>query len=162
MDKWKVQILFKWKLTVLLPEVLSPVFVIIFNSPVCVCVCVYMYICVYIYICVCVCVCVCISGTSVNTRPLLLGPTCCPSVKLDISVVFLWLYSLFPKMLLNLSPLTCPTPKSIYWHWALGWEIPFRKAWKHTPVFLPGETPWTEEPGRLQSLASQSWTRLSD
>ena len=24
-----------------------------------------------------------------------------------------------------------------------------------TPVFLPGESPWTEEPGRLQSMGSQ-------
>jgi len=23
--------------------------------------------------------------------------------------------------------------------------IPWRKAWQPTPVFLPGETPWTEE-----------------
>ena len=24
-----------------------------------------------------------------------------------------------------------------------------------TPVFLPGESPWTEEPGELQSIGSQ-------
>ena len=24
-----------------------------------------------------------------------------------------------------------------------------------TPIYLPGETPWTEEPGGLQSMASQ-------
>ena len=29
-------------------------------------------------------------------------------------------------------------------------------AWQHTPVFLPGESPWTEEPGGLQSMGSQS------
>ena len=27
---------------------------------------------------------------------------------------------------------------------------------------LAWEIPWTEEPGRLQSMGSQSWTRLSD
>ena len=27
--------------------------------------------------------------------------------------------------------------------------------WQPTPVFLPGESPWTEEPGRLQSMGSQ-------
>ena len=32
---------------------------------------------------------------------------------------------------------------------------------KSTPVFLSGESPWTEEPGRLQSMGSQSQTRLS-
>ena len=26
------------------------------------------------------------------------------------------------------------------------------KIWQPTPVFLPGRIPWTEEPGRLQSL----------
>ena len=26
---------------------------------------------------------------------------------------------------------------------------------QHTPVFLPGESPWTEEPGGLQSLGLQ-------
>ena len=31
-----------------------------------------------------------------------------------------------------------------------------------TPIFLPGKTPWTEEPGGLQSMRSQSWTWLSD
>ena len=34
--------------------------------------------------------------------------------------------------------------------------------WQPTPVFLPGESPWTGEPGRLESLELQSWTRLSD
>ena len=28
-------------------------------------------------------------------------------------------------------------------------------AWQPTPVFLPGEFPWTEEPGRLQSMGLQ-------
>ena len=27
----------------------------------------------------------------------------------------------------------------------------WRRAWKPTPVFLPGDSPWTEQPGRLQS-----------
>ena len=29
-------------------------------------------------------------------------------------------------------------------------------AWQPTPVFLPGESPWTEEPGKLQSMGSQT------
>ena len=28
-------------------------------------------------------------------------------------------------------------------------KIAWRRAWQPTPVFLPGETPWTEEPGWL-------------
>ena len=31
----------------------------------------------------------------------------------------------------------------------------WRRAWKPTPVFLPGESPWTQEPGGLQSMGSQ-------
>ena len=34
-------------------------------------------------------------------------------------------------------------------------KIPWRRAWQPTPVLLPGESPWTEEPGGLQSIASQ-------
>ena len=32
---------------------------------------------------------------------------------------------------------------------------PGGRAWQPTPVFLPGESSWTEEPGRLQSMGSQ-------
>ena len=31
----------------------------------------------------------------------------------------------------------------------------WRRAWQSTPVFLPGESPWTEHPGVLQSMGSQ-------
>ena len=34
-------------------------------------------------------------------------------------------------------------------------KIPWKRAWQPTPVFLPGESPWTEELGRLQSMGSQ-------
>ena len=34
-------------------------------------------------------------------------------------------------------------------------KIPWRRVWQPTPVFLPGESPWTEEPGGLQSIGSQ-------
>ena len=30
-------------------------------------------------------------------------------------------------------------------------KIPWRRAWLSTPVFLPGESPWAEEPGRYSS-----------
>ena len=33
-------------------------------------------------------------------------------------------------------------------------KIPGRREWPPTPVFLPGESPWTEEPGGLQSMGS--------
>ena len=33
--------------------------------------------------------------------------------------------------------------------------IPWRRTWQPTPLFLPGESPWTEEPDRLQSMRLQ-------
>ena len=34
-------------------------------------------------------------------------------------------------------------------------RTPGGRAWQPTPVFLSGESPWTEEPGKLQSKGSQ-------
>ena len=34
-------------------------------------------------------------------------------------------------------------------------RFPWRRAWQPTPVFLPGESPWTKVPGSLQSMGSQ-------
>ena len=34
-------------------------------------------------------------------------------------------------------------------------KILWRRVWQLTPVFLPGESSWTEEPGGLQSMGSQ-------
>ena len=42
---------------------------------------------------------------------------------------------------------------------SLGQEDPLEEGMATTPVFLPGGSPWTEEPGGLQSTGSQ---RLSD
>ena len=43
-------------------------------------------------------------------------------------------------------------------------KIPWRRAWQPTPVFLPEEFPWTEQPGRLQSMGLQrvghNWSNL--
>ena len=42
-------------------------------------------------------------------------------------------------------------------------KIPWQSEWLPTPVFLPGESPWTEDPGGLQSMGvAKSGTRLSD
>ena len=39
------------------------------------------------------------------------------------------------------------------WVRSLGWEDPLEEGMTpHTLVFLPGESPGTEEPGRLQSM----------
>ena len=34
-------------------------------------------------------------------------------------------------------------------------RTPWRRAWQPTPVFLPEEYPWTEEPSGLQSMGLQ-------
>ena len=36
----------------------------------------------------------------------------------------------------------------------LGWKDPLEDSMQPTPVFLPEESPWTEEPGGLQSMGS--------
>ena len=40
-------------------------------------------------------------------------------------------------------------------------KIPWRRAWQPIPVFKPGESPRTEEPGRLHSMGG-SQTQLRD
>ena len=35
------------------------------------------------------------------------------------------------------------------WVQSLGWKDSLEEGMATTPVFLPGESPWTEEPGRL-------------
>ena len=34
-------------------------------------------------------------------------------------------------------------------------KIPWRRSRQPIPVFLPRESPWTEKPGKLQSIGSQ-------
>ena len=44
----------------------------------------------------------------------------------------------------------------------LGWEDPLEKEMATHSSTLAWKIPWTEEPGRLQSMESQSRTQLSD
>ena len=37
----------------------------------------------------------------------------------------------------------------------LGWKEPLEEGMATHSVFLPGESPWTEEPSQLQSMGSQ-------
>ena len=41
------------------------------------------------------------------------------------------------------------------WLQSLGWEDPLGEGMAIHSIFLPGESPWTEEPGGLQSMGSQ-------
>ena len=45
------------------------------------------------------------------------------------------------------------------WVRSLGREISWRRKWQ--PSILAWKIPWTEEPGRLQFMGSQSRTQLS-
>ena len=45
---------------------------------------------------------------------------------------------------------------------ALGWEGPLEKGMATHLSILARRIPWREEPGRLQSMGSQSQTRLSN
>ena len=38
------------------------------------------------------------------------------------------------------------------WVRSLGWEDPLEEAMATHSRFLPGDSPWTEEPGRLESM----------
>ena len=48
------------------------------------------------------------------------------------------------------------------WVQSLGWEDLLEKEMVTHSSILAWKIPWMEEPGRLQSVGSQSWTRLSD
>ena len=45
---------------------------------------------------------------------------------------------------------------------ALGWEDPLEKEMAIHSSTIAWKSPWTEEPGRLQSMGLQSLTQLSD
>ena len=46
---------------------------------------------------------------------------------------------------------------------SLGWEDPLEKEMAPHSSILAWKIPWTEEPGKLQSMGPQeSWTSLSD
>ena len=48
------------------------------------------------------------------------------------------------------------------WVPSLGWEDPLEEGRATHPSILAPRIPWPEDPGGLQSMGSQSRTRLSD
>ena len=48
------------------------------------------------------------------------------------------------------------------WFQSLGWEDPLEEGMATHSSILAWRIAWTEEPGRLQSMGSQSQTRQSD
>ena len=50
--------------------------------------------------------------------------------------------------------LQCGSPAFNPWVGKIPWRRAWQPTWQPTPIFLPGESPWTEEPGGLQSMGS--------
>ena len=46
------------------------------------------------------------------------------------------------------------------WVQSLGWEVPLEEGMATHSTVLAWRIPWTEEPGRLQSMESQSQNNL--
>ena len=69
--------------------------------------------------------------------------------------IFHW-NSLVAKMVKNL-----PAVQETWVH-LLGWEDPLEKGMATHSSILACRSPWTEDPGGLQSLGSQTLTQLSD
>ena len=59
---------------------------------------------------------------------------------------------------------TVKNPPAMWETWVqfLGWEDPLEKGMVTHSSILVWRIPWTEEPGGLQSMGSQSQTKLSD
>ena len=68
--------------------------------------------------------------------------------QMPLPLLFSWV-SLVAQMVKNLPVMW--EPKFNPWVW----KVPWRREWQPTPVLLPGESPWTEEPGGLYSTGSQ-------
>ena len=75
-------------------------------------------------------------------------PIFLPFIPLYLFLVEQWA-SLVAQMVKN--------PPAIWetWVWSLGLEDPLEKKMATPSVFLPEESPWIEEPGRLQSMVLQ-------
>ena len=70
-----------------------------------------------------------------------------PKTGPDIESVIGWIKaSLLSQIVKN--------PPAMRESWVQSWvgQIPWKRAWQPAPVLLPRESPWTEEPGGLQSI----------
>ena len=62
----------------------------------------------------------------------------------------IWWASLVAQLVKNL------LARQETWVWSLGWEDPLEKGKATHSSILPWRIPWTEKPGELQSIGSQS------
>ena len=68
--------------------------------------------------------------------------------------VWVWVWGVNSASLVSQTVKNLPAMR-VTWVPSLVGTIPWRREWQPTPVFFPGESPWTEEPGRPQSRGSQ-------
>ena len=59
-----------------------------------------------------------------------------PGERIGYPLQYFWVF-LVVQMVKN------PPAMQEIWVRSLSWEDPWRRAWQPTPVFLPGESPWT-------------------
>ena len=57
------------------------------------------------------------------------------------------MFDYFLLIVIFLEKVVCANYLPVFTHF-------LRRQWQPTPVLLPGKIPWTEEPGRLQSMGS--------
>ena len=72
-----------------------------------------------------------------------------------------------PFQLINITSLVAQMVKCLPTMWeiqvqSLGWEVLLEKEMATHSSILAWKIPWTEKPGRLQSMGSQSRTQLRD
>ena len=98
---------------------------------------------------VCMCIWVCTTWNARNPS------SSSPGEEIGYSLQYSWAF-LVVQMVKNL-----PAMQETGFNPRVG-KIPWKTQWQLTIVFFPGESPWTEEPGRLQSMGLQrvghNWT----
>ena len=72
----------------------------------------------------------------------------------DYEIHWAWQLKTFPHLLTSLVAQNLPTMQETHF-WSLGWEDPLEKEMATNSSTLTWRIPWTEEPGRLQSMGSQ-------
>ena len=84
-----------------------------------------------------------------------LSPFHSPSESIsDYEVLWAWQLKTFPHLLTSLVAQNLHTVQEAQF-WSLGWEDPRGKELSTNSSTLSWRIPWTEEPGRLQSMGSQ-------
>ena len=94
---------------------------------------------------------------TVGGEQISLSQCCGSSYRWSNFCSFLFTYFFKWKFWASLLAQTVKNLPAVQETWVDPWvgKMPWRRAWQPTPVFLPGESPWTEEPGGLQSMGLQ-------